>query len=310
MSNEELVERIRNGYHVTENMQVLYENNLPLIKKFIKPYAYYESEEDLLQEAYFGLWEAVRHYESSENVLFMTYARYWIKQSVQRYMENSGSVIRISSAYRQKIARYKKTVQEFEQTYGHTPTDEEIADYSLLPLSEIKKIRSYMQEIVSLDTPIKADDELTLSDTVADDFSLELRSQYFTFHIEDLENGIMGQTNFPERKIVIAPKYKNDKSVILHEMIHAYELTLQTEHSVLNELLLITLYNKLKPQIPELDKLISEHVELYGQHCVSISGGTHGLLFYLKSLDLDLRCEYKLGTVCGYGRDTGEMWYY
>ena len=97
MSNEELVERIRNGYHVTENMQVLYENNLPLIKKFIKPYAYYESEEDLLQEAYFGLWEAVRHYESSENVLFMTYARYWIKQSIQRYMENSGSILRISA---------------------------------------------------------------------------------------------------------------------------------------------------------------------------------------------------------------------
>lgn len=173
MSNEELVERIRNGYHVTENMQVLYENNLPLIKKFIKPYAYYESKEDLLQEAYFGLWEAVRHYESSENVLFMTYARYWIKQSVQRYMENSGSVIRISSAYRQKIARYKKTVQEFEQTYGHTPTDEVIADYSLLPLSEIQKIRLYIQEVVSLDAPVKADDELTLSDTVADDFSLE-----------------------------------------------------------------------------------------------------------------------------------------
>ena len=42
MSNEELVEQIRNGYHVTENMQVLYENNLPLIKKFIKPYTYYE----------------------------------------------------------------------------------------------------------------------------------------------------------------------------------------------------------------------------------------------------------------------------
>ena len=173
MSNEELVERIRNGYHVMENMQVLYENNLPLIKKFIKPYAYYEPEDDLLQEAYFGLWEAVQHYESSENVLFMSYARYWVRQSIQRYMENSGSVIRISSAYRQKIACYKKTVQEFEQTYGHTPTDEEIADYSLLPLSEIQKIKTYMQEIVSLDAPIKADEELSLADTVADDFSLE-----------------------------------------------------------------------------------------------------------------------------------------
>lgn len=173
MSNEELVERIRNGYHVTENMQVLYENNLPLIKRFIKPYTYYESEEDLLQETYFGLWEAVRHYESSENVLFMTYARYWIIQAVKRYMENSGSILRIPNAYRQKITRYKKTVQEFEQTYGHTPTDEEIADYSLLPLSEIQKIKTYMQEIVSLDAPIKADEELSLADTVADDFSLE-----------------------------------------------------------------------------------------------------------------------------------------
>ena len=173
MSNEELVEQIRNGYYVTENMQVLYENNLPLIKKFIKPYAYYEPEEDLLQEAYFGLWEAVQHYESSENVLFMSYARHWVRQSIQRYMEYNGSIIRMSSAYRKKIARYKKTVQEFEQTYGHTPTDEEIADYSLLPLSEIQKIKTYMQEIVSLDAPIKADEELSLADTVADDFSLE-----------------------------------------------------------------------------------------------------------------------------------------
>lgn len=143
-----------------------------------------------------------------------------------------------------------------------------------------------------------------------DYFSVELESQYFTFRIQDLKNETMGRTNFPEREIIIAPKYKDDKSVILHEMIHAYELTLQTEHSVLNELLLLALYKKLKPQISNLDSLIREHAELYGQHCISSSGGTHGILFYLKSLDLDLRCEYKLGTVCGYGRDTGEMWYY
>ena len=73
MSNEQLVEQIRNGYHVTDSMQRLYEDNLPLIKKFIKPYTHYQPEEDLLQEAYFGLCEAVRHYETSENVRFMTW---------------------------------------------------------------------------------------------------------------------------------------------------------------------------------------------------------------------------------------------
>ena len=43
-------------------MQLLYESNLPLIKKFLKPFAAYEPMEDLLQEAYFGLWEEVQHY--------------------------------------------------------------------------------------------------------------------------------------------------------------------------------------------------------------------------------------------------------
>lgn len=215
MTNEELVEQIRNGYHVTENMQVLYENNLPLIKKFIKPYTYYEPEEDLLQESYFGLWEGVRHYETSENVRFMTFARYWIKQSVQRYMENSGSILRISSAYRQKIARYNKTVQEFEQTYGHTPTDEEMADYSLLPLSEIQKIKTYMQEIVSLDAPIKADEELSLADTVADDFSLENDTvdEIFKEYQQNELWGIVERYTDNQQEQVIRKYYKEGKTL-------------------------------------------------------------------------------------------------
>ena len=89
-----------------------YESNLPLIKKFIKPYAAFESMEDLLQESYFGLREAVQHYETSVNVRFMTYAEYWIKQSVQRYPEKCGFTIRIPSHTRHKIARYKNGKQD------------------------------------------------------------------------------------------------------------------------------------------------------------------------------------------------------
>ena len=103
MTNEQIVEKIRNGYSVTENMQLLYERNLPLIKRMIKPYTAYENTEDLLQESYLGLWEAVQHYETSENVLFMTYAGFWIKQSAQRYIEKCSSVVRIQSNRKQKI---------------------------------------------------------------------------------------------------------------------------------------------------------------------------------------------------------------
>lgn len=173
MTNEALVERIRNGYSVADNMQLLYENNLPLIKRYIKSYTAYEPMEDCLQEAYFGLWEAVKRYETSENVLFMTYAGYWIKQSVQRYIEKCGAVVKIPSHTRQKIARYKKIVERLSQEQGRTPTDAEVAANMGVSLAAVQEIKGYMQGVASLDSPLSVDDELTLGDSVQADFSLE-----------------------------------------------------------------------------------------------------------------------------------------
>ena len=117
MTNEQLVEQIRNGYSVTDNMELLYQNNLKLIRRFIRPYTVYEQEEDLLQQSYFGLWEAVKHYESSKNVKFMTCAKFWIKRSVMQYIDNYGAIIRLPVYMSQKVSRYKNTVSELSKKY-------------------------------------------------------------------------------------------------------------------------------------------------------------------------------------------------
>ena len=173
MTNEEIVAEIRKGYSVTEYMQLLYENNLPLIRKFIKPYTAYECETDLLQESYFGLWEAVQHYETDRNVKFMTFARYYILLVVRRYIEKCGSTVRISGYTRHKIARYKKTVQELEQKKNYAPTSAEIADLLGVSEEEVRAIESYRHGVSSLDSPLSVDNRLTLSDTLQADYSLE-----------------------------------------------------------------------------------------------------------------------------------------
>lgn len=173
MTNEQIVEQIRKGVSVTDNMERLYMDNLPLIKKFIKPYMNYEPEEDLLQEAYFGLLKAIQHYETSENVLFMTYANYWIRRQVQNYIQNCGSVMRISSNYIQRMDRYKKSVREYEQLYGKTPTDKDMAGFMGISIDEIRRIRLYAAEVRSIDTPIQGSEDLCLSDTLESDFNLE-----------------------------------------------------------------------------------------------------------------------------------------
>ena len=173
MTNEQLVAEIRNGYSVTDNMQFLYQENLPLIKKIIQPYYKYEETEDLLQEAYFGLYEAVKHYETSENVLFMTYATFWIRQAVQRYINKCGAVVRTPSHTKQKIIRYKKTVIKLTQDLGCIPTREEIAEYMAVNVSEIERLEIYSKSIASLDSPVNDDSDQTLIDSIQDDCNLE-----------------------------------------------------------------------------------------------------------------------------------------
>ena len=187
MTNEQIVEKIRNGYFVTENMQLLYKNNLPLIKRMIKPYTAYENAEDLLQEAYFGLWEAVQHYETSENVLFMTYAGYWIRQSAQRYIEKCGSVVKIPTATRQKIIRYKKIVQKLVQEKSRIPTDQEIADYMMITVSEVGELKQYSQSVSGLDAPLNEDTDITLGGNVRSEFDLENETidKIYEEHIKD-----------------------------------------------------------------------------------------------------------------------------
>ena len=138
---------------------------------------------------------------------------------------------------------------------------------------------------------------------------LNLETNLYRFYIVNDSSEYSGRHNWPERKIEITQSYINAPEVILHEMIHAYEYILQNKQPVLYDMLFLRLYHKLQSLIPDLDERISDHAEIYGQSKLSHAGGYHGILFYLKSLDLDIRCGFQLGTVCGYGRDTGDMFY-
>ena len=217
MTNEDIVKAIQNGFDVTENMQWLYQKNLPLIKIMIRPFTLYENEEDLLQEAYFGLWEAVQRYETSENVLFMTYAGYWIRQAVRRYIENCGSVIRIPGVKQQKIIRYNKAIQELSQKLGRTPANNEIADYMKINEKELEELEYYSQSIASLDVPINEDSESTLSDSVKSDFELEnsvIDKMYDDYTKSELWRIVERYTGQLEKR-VIREYYLHNKSLAM-----------------------------------------------------------------------------------------------
>jgi len=126
---------------------------------------------------------------------------------------------------------------------------------------------------------------------------------HYRLYVAELDDGTEGQINNVDRIITIPKENIDNKSVVLHEMIHAYINSMSDYYWTFREILTTCLYKDMSAKIPDLeDRLIANSQLLISQQTM-LQGGEHGTLFFLKSLDLDLRCGYKLGTVCGYGRD-------
>lgn len=176
MTNEQLVARIRAGEDEAENMLALWQQNKGFIYKMAVKYQSYAEIEDLLQEGYLGLCEAVQHYDSEQGVSFITYAAFWIRQVIRRYIDNCCSVVRIPVSAKEEILRYKKIVNEYRKWYGKEPTPSEMRAFlgvSREKLETIKK-NALAVNLRSLDECIGGEDEdFLLSDTIASDQNVE-----------------------------------------------------------------------------------------------------------------------------------------
>lgn len=126
MTNEELAVLIRAGVDVPENMAALYEQNKGMIAALAWKLRAYAELEDLRQEGYIGLCNAVDAWEPEGGASFIHYAVFWIRQTMQRYIENNGSCVRIPSGQQQRIRKYKKVCAQYLKLLGREPADWEL----------------------------------------------------------------------------------------------------------------------------------------------------------------------------------------
>lgn len=177
MTNEQLVELLQMGIDMEENMGTLYLQNKPILTKICRPYAQVEPLEDLLQQSYFGLLEAVRRYDASAGCKFVTFAWYWIEQAVREYIVSSGRLIRLPAHMDNLIFRYKRFVSSYESDHaGLLPSDEEIRNELNISEKQLDELKKYVlcSNVKSLDVPIdESDGRNTLQDYIASPYNME-----------------------------------------------------------------------------------------------------------------------------------------
>jgi len=139
---------------------------------------------DLIQEGVLGLIRAAEKFDWRRGFKFSTYATYWIRQALQRALDNRARTIRIPTTVAQLERRIARAERELEAREGHRPTDAELAEAADTDLESLARVRDAPRAATSLDRPVGEEGETSLAELlpaegepVAEEVEISLRTE-------------------------------------------------------------------------------------------------------------------------------------
>lgn len=172
---------------------------------------------DLIQLANIGLIIAADMYNPNRGTRFTTYAVFWMRHSILRYIDEQSHLIRLPDHLCADLIKIKTASENFYLEFMRYPTDTEIADKTGLPIAQVKRIRNFDFQFVSTEEKPDEDMDGTILDVISDDddfhevlHSAELREEIY---------GFLNKLNDRERKIIIMRYGLNGKEALSLEDI-------------------------------------------------------------------------------------------
>jgi RNA polymerase primary sigma factor len=157
----ELAKRIEKGDTAAKNRMI--ESNLRLVVSNAKRYRGLGLPFlDLIQEGIIGLIRAVEKFDHRRGFKFSTYATWWIRQAMQRALQQQSRTIRIPVHVGQELARVRAAERRLSGELGRDPTPEEVAKAAGVTVGQLEDLRAAERIPVSLETRVGADGDTEL----------------------------------------------------------------------------------------------------------------------------------------------------
>ena len=196
----ELAKRIERGDLAAKERMI--NSNLRLVVSQARRYQGHGLPmEDLVQEGMLGLIRAVEKFDWRRGFKFSTYGTLWIRQALQRGLQNHGRTIRLPVHVAQRQTKVRKVESELSTKLGREPTDEEIAAEAKLDVEEVAELRELTRGLTSLDQPVGEDGETAFGDLLASDRP-EPAEEVESAERQELISGAVAQLPEAERSVI------------------------------------------------------------------------------------------------------------
>ncbi len=162
----ELARRIKAGDE--KALEKLTKANLRFVVSVAKQYQNQGlSLPDLINEGNVGLIKAARRFDETRGFKFISYAVWWIRQSILQALAEQSRIVRLPLNQVGSLNKIKKVSNKLEQEYERTPSASEIAKEMEIPEDKIDSVMKISTRSVSMDAPVVPDEDTTLIDLMS-----------------------------------------------------------------------------------------------------------------------------------------------
>jgi RNA polymerase primary sigma factor len=195
-----LGERIQRGDK--DALRSLVEANLRFVVSFVKKYRGMGiGFLDLINEGNIGLIEAARRYDPKRGVRFISYAVWWIRQSIIHALTHSSRIYNIPQKLSDQISLMKRRKEELKASLGRDPERDEIARAMGLTAEDIEDFELVAERNVSLSDRYGEDDH-EVEDRISDEVRPSVEDQVIHSSIQSQVRELLGELDEKEALVL------------------------------------------------------------------------------------------------------------
>lgn len=119
---------------------------------------------DLINEGNIGLVKAADKFDETRGFKFISYAVWWIRQSIMQALAEQGRLVRIPLNQMGCIMRINQAIAKFQQDFGRMPSTEELADITGIEEDKVTQSMASDGKETSIDAPLNDGDDNSMAD--------------------------------------------------------------------------------------------------------------------------------------------------